>query len=180
MSEAVVLLRVFEMADGIDLIMNKETALLPCPFCGDSAKIEYHEYSDYAWGNPNAPEEWVNPNAPEEWPLYFGLRCANKDCLSHGLIYMRQCWPNNPEIIRARNSCSTNWQPIETAPKDGQTILLSDGQKVLTGAWADEPGAWKVCPFNHDCDEPYWGGGWTYAGGPTHWMPLPALPNLYR
>ena len=71
-------------------------------------------------------------------------------------------------------------QPIETAPKDGQIILLSDGEKVLTGAWVDEPGAWKVCPFSHDCDEPYWGGGWTYAGGPIHWMPIPALPNLYR
>ncbi len=160
------------ISDGIGLIMNKETALLPCPFCGSPPKIEYHEHSDDAW-------------IPEEWPLYFELGCTNKDCLLHGLIYMRQYWPNNPEnlkMIKAWNSRSTNWQPIETAPRNGSYILtftpenMEDENQVYSGInvasyevdrwvilWADNSGGeYKPCAC--ECK-------------PTHWMPIPALPN---
>ena len=56
-----------------------------------------------------------------------------------------------------------DWQPIETAPRDG-TI----------GAWCDVIGGWSadiasmedgVAVFAGDCD------------GPSHWMPLPAPPE---
>ena len=65
-----------------------------------------------------------------------------------------------------------NWQPIETAPKDGRTILLaggflSDGRpSVRTGYWHDGKRlkAWFDTALGR-C-----------AMKPTHWMPLPDPP----
>lgn len=84
----------------------------------------------------------------------------------------------------------TEWQPIETAPKDGTPILL----------WSEDA---EIDAFN---DHPKWGnvvldyksppsfpfvGFWTQYGwqlahysafnySPTHWMPLPDLPRRAR
>jgi hypothetical protein len=74
------------------------------------------------------------------------------------------------------------WQPIETAPRDGTWVLLyfdgwdtpsSEGQPTIyVGQWPPEDhwrhdGTWYVD----------WGDLTQYhIGPPTHWMPLPALP----
>jgi len=76
------------------------------------------------------------------------------------------------------------WQPIETAPKDGECVLLYKpnermvGQYIIVGYW----GEW---PDRED--------GWVAADGkpqgylssvtgtrqgyPTHWQPLPPPPT---
>ncbi len=64
------------------------------------------------------------------------------------------------------------WQPIETAPKDGTPFLafgISPGQYKFE--YGDDIGVtrWKVG----------YGGSW--SGGPaypTHWMPLPPPPEI--
>lgn len=62
----------------------------------------------------------------------------------------------------------TNWQPIETAPKDGTEILIWEGGKDGNGV---EASFW--------CDT--WGWVDTVEGylqyKPTHWMPLPGGPD---
>ncbi len=65
------------------------------------------------------------------------------------------------------------WQPIETAPKDGTTIILfnADEQVVDCGffcTWVgdDRPGHWEVTGCNH----------W-YQGDVTYWQKLPEPPN---
>lgn len=81
------------------------------------------------------------------------------------------------------------WQPIETAPKDGRTILLgtynSHGNwRTMRGQWMSldyiaeyfeepddvEEGWFETCV---EADEPP--NCWPVA--PTHWMPLPAAPR---
>lgn len=62
------------------------------------------------------------------------------------------------------------WRPIETAPKDGEAVLVamsqSDGEQQVS-----------LCSFEREWWFPGMSGtlaefGWT----PTHWMPLPAPP----
>ena len=68
----------------------------------------------------------------------------------------------------------TDWQPIETAPKDGSGVLLYDRieEAQAEGYWCKgygSEGAW-VCAFM--------GGTVEFADmTPSHWMPLPAPPQ---
>ncbi len=92
----------------------------------------------------------------------------------------------------------SEWQPIETAPKDGTLILLYAGAQMYDGKPTDPRltcGYWLVlehgdylgdcggecrCPEYDDPPDPYWyseDGGFTTENPPTHWMPLPAPPS---
>lgn len=75
----------------------------------------------------------------------------------------------------------TNWQPIDTAPKDGNALLLNIGWPwPIMGMWNDCQKEW-VCAYPQ-CNVV--GGQWndTYFENeydtPTHWMPLPELPEV--
>ena len=77
---------------------------------------------------------------------------------------------------------ASQWRPIETAPKDGEEILVMymhiDTQIVHNGFWLEDP---------QDPDSTGW---WTYLRSegareklegwrmPTHWIPLPKLPAI--
>lgn len=76
----------------------------------------------------------------------------------------------------------TDWQPIETAPKDGTHILAFMEGAVIEAWWEDmsygEPdragmGEWE-CPrlSSHGCGCCCSTNDW-----PTHWMPLPTPPT---
>lgn len=64
-----------------------------------------------------------------------------------------------------------NWQPIETAPKDGTTVIAFMP--------SEEPSLAYCAGAGRSRD----GGDWwvwterSYVGRPTHWMPLPAPPK---
>lgn len=69
----------------------------------------------------------------------------------------------------------TDWQPIETAPKDFTRILV---------CWASKHGRM----MNSSCSIVYWaahaekwvderGGYWGGDYSPTHWMPIPPPPK---
>jgi hypothetical protein len=73
----------------------------------------------------------------------------------------------------------SEWQPIETAPKDGSTVLLAEGNYVDCGFWND--GA--------ECYGHRGGAGWFSEDDrnnlliasnihPTHWMKFPDPPKL--
>jgi len=89
------------------------------------------------------------------------------------------------ERLRARVA---EWQPIETAPQDGRTLLL--GYFNSHGKWRTMRGQWMSADFIADnWEEPENGEpGWhetsveadqcptCWFTTPTHWMPLPAAP----
>lgn len=61
-----------------------------------------------------------------------------------------------------------NWQPIETAPKDGTRLLVfSPVDGVVSSHW--EAGTWQGLPWRapHNAAK----------AAPTYWMPLPAPPE---
>ena len=61
------------------------------------------------------------------------------------------------------------WQPIETAPKDGTNVLLCADGYVEIGFWLPNPHTWN--------DGAWWvEGGQITARNTTHWMPLPKAP----
>jgi hypothetical protein len=66
------------------------------------------------------------------------------------------------------------WQPIETAPRDGARILLVRGDYIWLDDW------WKGDGANSNWSSLV---AWKQATGktpdpPTHWMPLPAPPEV--
>ncbi len=65
-----------------------------------------------------------------------------------------------------------DWQPIETAPRDGREIL---GFNAVSAATCNSTGM-TVAYFQCDGD----GGGWwvwEYILDPTHWCPFPDPPT---
>jgi hypothetical protein len=72
-----------------------------------------------------------------------------------------------------------NWQPIDTAPKDGTVILTNDGickYRLKNSPWAPKGiEQWLACYYDGNpftCVEE---GPWECS--PTYWMALPPLPK---
>lgn len=89
------------------------------------------------------------------------------------------------EIVRR----ATSWQPIETAPKDGTVVLLTDSSFVAAGFYAswgtrhpwrfiDSTSEAITCCCDHEEPGRIFSNGWMDGpDGPTHWMPLPEAPK---
>ena len=70
-----------------------------------------------------------------------------------------------------------NWQPIETAPKDGTPVIVGiAGLKNSVGEaywWQREDGrgGWQTWDGKNHTRT-------VYTTLPTHWMPFPSEPNI--
>lgn len=90
-------------------------------------------------------------------------------------------------LRRAADAQKSEWQSIETAPKDGSWVLLSGGRTIERKAGALSMADRKrpvVCQFERHCSdsdtvEGLWRFAWCDSGHygqyimPTAWMPLP-------
>jgi hypothetical protein len=66
-----------------------------------------------------------------------------------------------------------NWEPIETAPKDGTQILVYCGDVWAVVYWWDGyGGVWRVA-----ADVNGWNESDELSSTPTHWMSLPEPPT---
>lgn len=67
-----------------------------------------------------------------------------------------------------RSDLVPQWQPIETAPKDGRSMVVYDDMYDVGTA------RWNGHRFEYDFDD----GGMSYHPcDATHWMPLPSPPK---
>ena len=123
------------------------SALLPCPFCGGEAKTVFR----------GAPEQWVschvcNASGP--------MRDASKTAIA---AWNRRTPPND-------------WQPIETAPRNGTTEI-----DIWVGRWRDgsdrsEQAAWRMPEAYWDASMEMWCSETAHIAVPddcaTHWRPI--------
>lgn len=65
-----------------------------------------------------------------------------------------------------------NWQPIETAPKDGRNVILLTEDGLIEGWWLHNCWMQSVCYATHEgC------GDVLLYSQPTHWSDLPNYPS---
>ena len=57
------------------------------------------------------------------------------------------------------------WLPIETAPKNGSSVLLTDGEVIVVAWWDDD---WIIFE-NNDAH--------LFFENATHWQQLPEMPK---
>lgn len=79
----------------------------------------------------------------------------------------------------AGQASKQEWQPIETAPRDGTAILVTNGKgvwiakhKAVYQSGYVPDNAWFCLMLNRDYIPARFRRGY-----PTHWMPLPAAPS---
>ena len=104
-------------------------------------------------------------------PQYYdqiGTESYDRHQVVMALEYLRQ----ENERLKA-DAERIEWQPIETAPKDGTDILVMTGETMHVVRWINIHGDfdyWAVDDNKH--------GPFTLRGkAPTNWMPLPEPPK---
>ena len=78
-------------------------------------------------------------------------------------------------LDQLRDAATKTWQPIETAPKDGQHVLLACGQDppdFVCEGYYEEDGDRGWFQANTHWTDAHDGSLWNV----THWMPLPPHP----
>ena len=75
----------------------------------------------------------------------------------------------------------SNWKTIESAPKDGQRVLLyfpkfGNGPHQEVGYWETQAFNVKPKPYWTGDGERVYGVSWYRNQPPTHWQPLPPAP----
>ncbi len=76
----------------------------------------------------------------------------------------------------------SEWQPIETARKDGSKILIFVDGEIKIAYWSKTPRWWpwdggleRPCWVGFTCGDDWFNEYWSETN-PTHWMPLPDPP----
>lgn len=184
--------------------------LLSCPFCGhDEATMTVNEFRDHyiTCDNCEADGPWqhIKEAAIVAWNTRAALASqqavkGEPVAIVHSAdATVRLEWASVEAAHNAKPgplyastpSREPQWQPIETAPKDGKVVLL--GYHNSHGNWRTMRGCW----LSKDYIDEYWeypegvDAGWfetpveadeppnCWPTDPTHWMPLPPPPGIH-
>lgn len=144
------------MTDIIQELRGLIAKATPGPWECDGAVLEYE-------GARFGEVAYVIGKAGQQFPA----KAANAALIVAAINHL-------PALLDRLEAAERGWQPIETAPRAGETVLLfnADEQLVDCGffcTWVgdDRPGHWEVTGNNH----------W-YQGDVTHWHPLPSGPAI--
>lgn len=99
------------------------------------------------------------------WHQDFAARLANFCIPGYGHI------PLLTAAALRHLSALNEWQPIETAPRDGNNILLFWCGVVRMGFWLDNSKTMQAWDGWVPADRK------SFRDNPTHWRPLPAPPG---
>jgi len=118
--------------------------LLPCPFCGGKAERIDIEDGDNVGGSC--------------------VTCTTCNASGNVEFGFKENFVSNWN----RRAPVADWQPIETAPRDGREILVYDPIVQITFCvrWTGARFPWTLVFGYREFSE----------RSPSHWMPLPAAP----
>lgn len=137
---------------------EQPSELLPCPFCGGAAhffKITDLDVSSFGG------EGICCGSCPITTDLMFSLMDDCKPLLA-------EKW--NRRAALSQPSTEQGWRTIESAPKDGTSVLLFTAEGVIEGYFQHR--YWEQCV----CEATYDMASARISCTPTHWMPLPPPP----
>lgn len=95
------------------------------------------------------------------------------DHLSEIKRLLREAEDERAELLKENarlHDLAGGWRPIETAPKDGTAVLVSEGRFCHCVEWNEEFDWWAV-------DDNKLGPFRLRGAAPTHWMPPPPPPE---
>ena len=145
--------------------MSDAPELLPCPFCGKLASRDARNHI-YETGCDNVGCS-VLPSAVQ-------LSQAAADEAWNRLAI--------EDAVTGRVFDVDPWQPIETEPKDGESVLIWKpdermvGEYMMAAYWDDRRGGYVPVGGFHKQGY-YSETAGRDQGYPTHWMPLPKPPK---
>jgi hypothetical protein len=114
----------------------------------------------WTWNAPGIKENGKN--------CWFDYKPIFKDWITRGLPSKKH-WLGVPKIHKQnpveyiRADLVPQWQPIETAPKDGTEIIVLCRRKKVSLGWY----------FSASTNNKHWLNENGSKINPTHWMPLP-------
>jgi hypothetical protein len=164
-----------------ECLEEADAGIVATPCTRESARAALAAYEAECSNHPDAPhgfdrnashnegryvcecESWSPPAAPAA-PSYL-----TRDTVVSGVRVIK-VWPvgsDEPQILGttiggAPAAIAPAWQPIDTAPKDGDVLIyVTETDEQFVAYWDD---CWRFAPN-------------AKLKTPTHWMPLPAAPE---
>ena len=134
---------------------------------------------------PDEQDGWWCPQCQSEVDATF-----HEDCHTCG-FYIGDCQPDQGTTKKKKEALEqleelqkeSQWQPIETAPRDGTEIIITNGCDTCTGKYYPSVVQNYAPFFAQSVDGELRNEGFDYKVEPvyfyepTHWMPLPQPPK---
>lgn len=114
--------------------------------------------------------------------IYLTSGGTQEDCKNYANKYYNLYRTEAIAVLEAAEAVRPNdWQPIETAPKDGTEIIITNGYEIYTARYYEGVVTNNKPWFAKSADGELFNDGYdhenrpVYMYKPTHWQPLPEI-----